>query len=410
MSLLIGKELCRGCSSNQLFEVMDFGNLPLANELTLKPIKVQTFPLTFSVCRSCGLGQIQNGVTPQSIFCDYRYTSSTSKKFLSHAANFVNKVIASNLVKPQDLILEIASNDGYLLRNFPNHNFRLLGVEPAENIAQIAMANGVETLVGFFDEQLAKTILEKSGHPKLVIANNVLAHVPHLDTFIKGLSLLADHDTLISIENPSIVNLLERLQFDTIYHEHFSYLSATSVNIMMKRYGLELFKIEVIDVHGGTNRYWIRKIQNKPIDQSVTDEMLREKDISSESEWKIFSKEVLVSLNSFRNWVSEKNSSNEKIFGFGAAAKASTFLNMAQINSGDITAIFDNSQEKINRYMPNLGIPILEPKLIADLQVDHLLIFPWNLSDELILDFRKMGQRNARFWHVIPSIFELEAV
>lgn len=410
MSLLIGKEICRGCSSQQLFEVMELGNLPLANELTLKPIKVQTFPLTFSVCRSCGLGQIQNGVTPESIFSDYRYTSSTSKKFSSHAAEFVKKVISSRVVKPQDLILEIASNDGYLLRNFPSERYQVLGIEPAKNIAQIAKDNGIETMVGFFDEHLAKQILEKYGHPKLVIANNVLAHVPHLDTFIRGLSLLADHETLISIENPSIVNILEGLQFDTIYHEHFSYLSATSVKSMMKRHGLELFQIERIEIHGGTNRYWVRRMQNKLIDPSVAEEISREKKISSEAYWKNFSDAVFGSLASFQTWVSNILDSNKNIFGFGAAAKASTFLNMSQINPGDITAIFDNSQEKIDRYMPNLGIPILDPKVIPDMQIDHLLIFPWNLSDELIPDFRKMGQTNTRYWHAIPSIYELGKV
>lgn len=407
MNSLIGREICRGCSGKKLNEVIDFGSLPLANELTLTKENANEYPLVFSVCLDCSLGQVPNIVRPNRIFQDYRYTSSTSATFADHAESFVNATIVAERIKPGDFILEIASNDGYLLKHFLGKGFQLLGVEPAVNIAKIASEIGVPTLSDFFDSQVAMKILQLYGYPKLIIANNVLAHVPDLQNFIKGLRILSNKDTLISIENPSINNLLHKLQFDTIYHEHFSYLSATSVDVMFRQNDLYLYEVETLQIHGGTNRYLIGSNQGKT-GPTVEAKVQSELDIRSTQKWTDFSSKVHTSLSKFNEWLDELSQLGESVYGIGAAAKASTFLNMAKIKEGSIKAIFDSSAEKIGRFMPNMQIPIFHTSEVQRFDIDHLIVFPWNITNELIWDYRTFSSQATRFWRVTPTISEID--
>ena len=225
-----GGVFCRGCLGINLFSGLDLGELPIANEL-LKSSEgtLEKFPLHLRVCSECGLGQVADVVTPERIFRDYRYLSSMSTTFLQHASDFVSQRVQEGVFLPGDWVLEIASNDGYLLKNFLSYGIKAIGVEPAENVAEISRGLGIHTISEFFSSNLAEELLVSHGYPKLIIANNVMAHVPDLIDFVKGLSVLCGPETQISIENPSLANILIGMQFDTIYQEHYSYLSASAV-------------------------------------------------------------------------------------------------------------------------------------------------------------------------------------
>jgi len=407
-----GEIFCRGCLGKELFSALDLGELPIANELLLTEHSViEKFPLHLSVCVECGLGQVADVVTPERIFRDYRYLSSMSSTFLRHASDFVEQIIQKEMVSTEDWVLEIASNDGYLLKNFLGYVIKSIGIEPAENVAEISRGLGIETISEFFSSKLASQIFSEHGFPKLIIANNVMAHVPDLVDFVKGLSILCGPKTQISIENPSLANILVGMQFDTIYHEHYSYLSATSVAKISKEYGLHLSKVELLSIHGGSNRYWLTKFaKNSFTDDSVQRIILTEKGqgLFDQVKWSEYSKKVSKILGDFNNWVRSTKENDGKIFGYGAAAKASTILNSIDLESGLITAIADASLEKQSRFMPPNGIKIISPeKLFAELPTD-VVIFPWNIKSEIgEFLYNNLGE-GTRLWSVIPEMSEVK--
>ena len=302
-----GEVFCRGCLGKKLFSALDLGELPIANELLLTEHSViEKFPLHLSVCAECGLGQVADVVTPERIFRDYRYLSSMSSTFLRHAADFVEQRIQEEMDSVEDWVLEIASNDGYLLKNFLAYGIKSIGIEPAENVAAISRGLGIETISEFFSSDLASQIFSEHGFPKLIIANNVMAHVPDLVDFVKGLAILCGPKTQISIENPSLANILVGMQFDTIYHEHYSYLSATSVANISKENGLHLSKVEELSIHGGSNRYWLTKFaEGNFTDDSVQRMILAEngQGLFDHVKWGEYSKKVSKILSDFHNWV-----------------------------------------------------------------------------------------------------------
>ena len=256
-----GENFCRGCLGRNLFSALDLGELPLANELLLaQNSEFEKFPLHLRICSDCHLGQVADVVSPERIFRDYRYLSSMSSTFLEHASKFVSERVESGMFSEADWVLEIASNDGYLLKNFLAYGIKVIGVEPAENVASISRGLGIETISNFFSSESATYLLSKYGYPKLIIANNVMAHVPDLRDFMGGLSILCGPETQITIENPSLANILIGMQFDTIYHEHYSYLSTSAVSKISRSYSLQLFKVEELSIHGGSNRYCLRKL------------------------------------------------------------------------------------------------------------------------------------------------------
>ena len=403
-----GEVFCRGCLGKELFSGLDLGDLPIANEL-LKSSKgsLEKFPLHLRVCSDCGLGQVADVVTPERIFRDYRYLSSMSTTFLQHASDFVNQRVQEGLLAPGDWVLEIASNDGYLLKNFLPFGIIAIGIEPAENVAEISRGLGVHTISEFFSSQLAQELLAKYGYPKLIIANNVMAHVPDLRDFIKGLAILCGTETQISIENPSLANILIGMQFDTIYHEHYSYLSATAVATVSRKNGLQLFKVEELPIHGGSNRYWLRNFSEKnSVDQSVQIIFEVEKDsgLFEASEWLDYSVKVSKILADFRKWLGERSEKGRRVYGYGAAAKASTILNSIDLEFGLISAIGDASQEKQNRFMPPLGIEIISPEELFMENPTDVVIFPWNIKEEIANYLRANLGEGVQLWCAIPEM------
>lgn len=406
-----GSDYCRGCNGVRLFSALNLGSLPIANELLVsKDSVIEKFPLHLRVCSECGLGQVADVVTPDRIFRDYRYLSSISTTFLKHASSYVEQRVEEGMFEPGDWVLEIASNDGYLLKNFLKHNIDVIGVEPAENVAEVSRRLGIQTISEFFSSELAAEILQVHGYPKLIIANNVMAHVPDLTDFILGLSTLCGPKTLISIENPSLANILVGMQFDTIYHEHYSYLSAFTVARLSKLYGLQLLKVEELTIHGGSNRYWLSKFKSGvAVDAGI--ERIIEGEISnglfSSRNWEAYSKKVASILSEFYQWLHNAKETNTSIYGYGAAAKASTILNSINIDRDLIMAIADASPEKQMRFMPPHGIEIISPQELFSREPTDVIIFPWNIKNEIAEFLRKNLQIQARLWCAIPSMHEV---
>ena len=407
-----GSDFCRGCNGTRLFSALDLGSLPIANELLISQAsEIEKFPLHLSVCPECGLGQVADVVTPERIFRDYRYLSSISSTFLQHASSYVELRIQEGMFAPGDWVLEIASNDGYLLKNFHKHNIKAIGIEPAENVAELSRKLGIHTISEFFSSQLAAEILHKHGYPKLIIANNVMAHVPDLVDFIRGLSVLCGPETQISIENPSLANILLGMQFDTIYHEHYSYLSAFAVARLGQLHGLQLFKVEELTIHGGSNRYWLSKFKNG----SVADEQVEEiiegeimKGLFNSEDWDAYSEKVTKILGDFLLWLRNTKEAKGNIYGYGAAAKASTILNSINVDLGLISAIADASLEKQTRFMPPNGIEIISPQELFSKEPTDVIIFPWNIKNEIATFLRDNLQSHTRLWCAIPNMHEVD--
>lgn len=396
---------CRGCRGKKLFLAIELGKLPLSNELHSEPqAENEIFPLTLFVCPDCTLGQVQDAVPPDRLFSDYRYLSSVSSTFLDHAKSFCQSVIEDELISSTDFVVEIASNDGYLLRNFHEKGIRVLGVEPAKNISVISESLGIPTLNRFFTADIAAKIRMENGVPKLIIANNVLAHVPNIRDFMKGLAVLCGPETLISIENPSILNILEGNQFDTIYHEHYSYLSCHSVDFLSSAFGLKLFDVESIKSHGGSNRYWLT-----PSSRIQTQRLIKHLDLekslglSDHAKWLLANDVMKKTLNELVIWLEKIKASGQTVIGYGAAAKASTLLNAACVSQSLISKICDRSPEKVGRYMPRNNYEIIDYLKFVDLRPDHVLVFPWNISNEIV---ERIAQDlpQTQIWTAIPKL------
>lgn len=406
-----GKDFCRGCNQSDLFSVLDLGELPIANELwsTENELK-EVFPLHLRICAACGLGQVEDVVTPSRLFRDYRYLSSMSSVFVAHAKEYATSTASLLNFQPKDWVLEIGSNDGYLLKHFIELGVDVLGIEPAENVAKIATEAGVPSISEFFGVELAGFLIEKRGFPRLVVANNVMAHVPDIQDFIGGLAKVAGPNTVISIENPSLMNFLEKNQFDTIYHEHYSYLTAHSVARIVGNFGLELFDLQQIPTHGGSNRYWLRSSSSSEPKNGIVDLHI-ESELShglfDRDAWHAFSDEVKTTLADFASWLKSSFEEGRKVVGYGAAAKASTLLNGAGVERKWFVAIADASHEKQGRFMPAAGIPIISPQEMFKLKPTDVVIFPWNIQDELIQLIKGGSQMDTRIWRVIPHLEQI---
>ncbi len=406
-----GEFFCRGCRGVNLFSGLDLGELPIANELlSSQSSEIEKFPLHLSICVDCGLGQVADVVTPERIFRDYRYLSSISSTFLKHASDFVEMLLLEKMFEPGDWVLEIASNDGYLLKNFLNQNVSVIGIEPAENVALISQALGIETIPEFFSSHLATKILKAHGYPKLIIANNVMAHVPDLTDFIRGLSILCGPKTQISIENPSLANILLGLQFDTIYHEHYSYLSATAVSNLAKLNGLQLTKVEELTIHGGSNRYWLKRLTSQISCHESVERVTNfefESGLFTPKNWETYSEKVDQILRGFLAWLQSTKKNGGRVYGYGAAAKASTILNSIEVEFGLITSIADASLEKQNRFMPPHAIPIVSPRALLEERPTDIIIFPWNIKNEIALQLKKRLGDHPKLWCAIPNMHEV---
>jgi hypothetical protein len=391
--------LCRACNSDQIFDAIDLGNIPIAagfaKNITDQP---ELYETKMVVCQSCGLGQTSIDLDESLLFSYYNFRTSISKSFLEHSRQYCEMVIEKYKITSNDWVLELASNDGYMLKYFKEKNIDVLGVDPARNLAVYSATNGVPTISEFFNSDLAKQILNEKGYPKLIIANNVLAHVPNIQDFMDGISILCSPETVVSIENPTIINILEKDHFDTIFHEHYSYLSCNSVSKLSDKFGLTLFDVESINTHGGSNRYWLSK--SKQMNDTVKNTINYESSIGlmNKKSWDVSYSRIKNNVDLFKQKVEDLNNSGATVCGYTASAKSTVLLNFAKIKNGQIKAIADDAVEKQNHFLLGPNIPITNIENVLLLKPTDIIVFSWNIYDEIKNKISSMGYNNINIW------------
>ncbi len=404
-----GTQVCRACSGSHLHSVLDLGEQPLSNRLLLHATDDDpTYPLHLKICADCSLGQVGEFVRPQDIFGEYPYLSSTSTSWLEHARRYASQMGRELVLGADAFVVEVASNDGYLLKEFRDAGHRVLGIEPAGNVAAIAMKDGIPTECAFLGRDTAARVVSEHGHPRLVVANNVLAHVPDLDDFVGGLAILCGPETVITVENPSFLGLLTGHQFDTIYHEHFSYLSAHAVSAVAARHGLQLIRVDQLQTHGGSNRYWLRRTSSVEAGPSVAEalEVERAGGLLDSDVWAEFAAASRRQIEDLRGWLETRASASAPVAAYGAAAKGNTFLNAVGRAAATIAFVVDASPEKQGTYLPGSQVPVFAPDHLHLHPVADVLVLPWNLSAEIAPLIRALAP-TAGIWVAVPALVQV---
>ena len=402
---------CRFCNAN-LVSFCDLGNSPLANSF-LKKDQLQTkeifYPLHAYICEFCLLVQLDEFESPQNIFSDYAYFSSYSKTWLKHCQDYTNQITSRFKLDNNKKVIEIASNDGYLLKYFKDKNIPVLGIEPAENIANVAESSGVRTIKSFFNSKLAHKLAGDGEQADLMICNNVLAHVPNLNDFIAGLKILLKPDGILTLEFPSLMKLIEQNQFDTIYHEHFSYFSLLTVEKIFLYHGLILFDVDELNTHGGSLRIYVKHQENtkNPISKNLSRVKLTEKNkgLDKLSFYLNFTHQVEETKQQLYNFLNEKKREGSFIAAYGAPAKGNTLLNFCEIGVDLIDYTVDLNPRKQGNFLPGTHIPIFHPDKIKSTMPDYLLILPWNIKNEIIEQMKFINKWGGKFIIPIPKVF-----
>ncbi len=403
---------CRFCGGALSIGFCDLGATPLANSY-VRPECAATpdlsLPLNAVVCERCYLVQLDHIADAAGIFTDYAYFSSFSSTWLAHAAAFTRDAIARHGLGPRSFVAEIASNDGYLLRNFVAAGIPCLGVEPATNVAAAAIAAGVPTEIAFFGRERARAIVAARGHADLVIANNVLAHVPDLDDFVSGLALLAGPRGVVSIEAPHLLALIEQVQFDTIYHEHYAYWSLHAMRQVLAAHGLDVFAVEVLPTHGTSLRVSASAAAHAGDPGALVEVTGREAalGIAGPALYLGFDARVRGVLTEFRAWLDTAHRQGRRVAAYGAAAKGNTFLNAGHVTGNDITMVADRNPEKQGRLLPGSRIPIVSPEALIAARPDDVVILPWNIAAEVAVEVSAIRAQGGRLWVAVPGMREI---
>ena len=381
---------CRHCNKNLKHTFLDLGNAPPSNAYLSKTELNQPeiyYPLKIKVCDQCWLVQTEDYANAETFFRpDYAYFSSTSSSFLSHAKDFSNKIIKDLYLNENSHVVEVASNDGYLLKNFVEKKIPCLGIEPTKGTAEAAEKLNIPVIKKFFNEALGKQLSNKGKQADLIIGNNVYAHVPHINDFTKGLKLLLKPEGTITLEFPHLLNLIKLTQFDTIYHEHFSYLSLHTVSNIFSTFGLRVWNVEKIPTHGGSLRiYGCHENDKRKTEKKV--KILLEEEVACKLQkletYLNFQSKVDKIKDELNLFLINKKKNGKKVVAYGAAAKGNTLLNFAGIKADLISVVFDASKSKQGQYMPGSHIPIHDPKKINDFKFDYIIILPWNIYEEI---------------------------
>ncbi|HEB88395.1 MAG TPA: class I SAM-dependent methyltransferase [Deltaproteobacteria bacterium] len=404
---------CRFCGTRLEHTFVDLGMSPLcqkhlrASDLS----KMEPFyPLHVWVCSECFLVQLEEFVPPEEIFGDgeYAYFSSYSSSWLDHARRYVERMRETFSIDARSFVVEIASNDGYLLQYFQARHTRVLGIEPASNTAAVARERGIETLVRFFGRDVAREVAAASGRADLIVANNVIAHVPDINDFVAGLAILLAGEGVLTLEFPHLQRLVEGNQFDTIYHEHFSYLSFGTIEQILARHGLVVFDVEELPTHGGSLRVYGRHAGNETrrIDRRVDD--LRAREIAAGMRTLAyhsrFGERVQATKRKLLSFLISARNEGRTIVGYGAPGKGNTLLNYCGIRSDFLDYTVDRSPHKQGGFLPGTHIPIKHPDEIARTRPDYLLILPWNLKEEIMEQMAGIRDWNGRFVVPIPEV------
>ena len=402
---------CRFCGAVLQDVFVDLGLSPLANNYVPAERLAageMFFPLKVYVCRHCLLVQLEVFETPENIFSDYAYFSSYSDSWLEHARRYSENVIERFKISGDSFVVEIASNDGYLLRNFTALNIPVLGVEPAANVAEAAVAQGIPTLVRFFGSDLAGELVRSRRPADLIIGNNVLAHVPQLNDFVAGLKRLLNAQGVITMEFPHLLRLMESNQFDTIYHEHFSYFSFFAVRRVFAAHELTIFDVDELPTHGGSLRIYAGHAgdSSKFCTARVTDLEARESALGLDrlDGYAGFAPRVIDTKSRLLSFLVEARREGKRVAAYGAAAKGNTLLNYCGVRTDFIEYVVDRSPEKQGKYLPGTRIPIREPDHVRDTRPDYLLILPWNIKDEVMKQMSYIRSWGGKFVVPIPEV------
>ena len=408
--------LCRFCRTPLVHTFLDLGRQPLANSyLSSEQLAAGTeaaYPLHVRVCHQCFLVQADDAVPADAIFDgDYAYFSSYSTSWVAHAKAYAAAMTERFGLGPESLVVEVASNDGYLLKHFVDMDIPVLGVEPTANTAKAAVAAGVPTEVLFFGEQTgqmlaAKLLSERGQQADLMAANNVLAHVPDIGDFVAGFREVLKDEGVLTFEFPHLLNLIQKVQFDTIYHEHFSYLSLLAVEQVLRANGLRPFDVERLTTHGGSLRLFCCHMGSGHEEAEALTALRDEEHaagLDKIESYAGFAPRVEAVRASFRDFLAAEKAAGRRIAAYGAAAKGNTFLNYCGATTADVEVVFDASAAKQGRFLPGSHLPILPPAAVHDVRPDDLVILPWNLKDEIMGQMAFIRDWGGRFVTASPE-------
>ena len=390
---------------------MDLGFQPPSNayrseEQLLEPESV--FPLKANVCQRCFLVQTEDYTSREILFdSEYAYFSSTSTSWLKHAKNYSKKIIEKQQLGNKSFVIELACNDGYLLKNFKKAGIPCLGVEPTLSTANAAEVLGIEVIKDFFGQKLSYQISKAYQKADLIVANNVYAHVPDINDFTLGIKNLLAENGVVTIEFPHLLNLLLEKQFDTIYHEHFSYFSLFTVKKIFEAFGLRIFDVEILTTHGGSLRIYGCHVESKyETCKAVSDVLANETahGLTSLCSYMGFQTEIENIKNIFLRTLIKIKTRNKLILGYGAAAKGNTLLNYAGVKKDLLPCVFDASKSKQGKYLPGSHVPILPVEKIPEQSADYILILPWNIKGEIISQLKGVVGKKVKFVTAIPSL------
>lgn len=398
---------CRSCSSRDLQSILSLGQMPVANHL-LRPDQLDApeprYPLDVVFCAACSLVQITESLPPEQLFREYVYFSSYSETMLEGCEALANRLTRERGLGGRHLVVEIASNDGYLLQFYQRLGVPVLGIEPARNVARVASGRGIPTIEEFFGADLAAQLLAQGRRADVIHVNNVLAHVPDLNGVVRGMATLLRDDGVAVIETPYVRDLVERAEFDTIYHEHLCYYSLTALDALFRRHGLVLRDVEQLAIHGGSLRLFVgRAGQPSRAVAALLDEEHR-LGLDRRDYYQNLAARAATVKQSLRDLILDLSGRGRRIAAYGAAAKGATLLNYCGLGSDVIEYVVDRSSHKQGRYMPGVRLPIRAPTLLTERRPDYVLILAWNLADEIMRQQAAYRAAGGRFILPIPFV------
>lgn len=397
---------CRSCASPHTSSIIPLGTLPLANALLSEPTTVPEpmHNLEVMICSDCGLAQLRDLVDPVELFSNYVYFSSNADTALLSAANLVDRI--SHHLQAKALVVEIASNDGYLLKNYVAKGVDVLGIDPAQNIAKVANDNGIPTLCDFFGEELALKLATQGKQADVIHANNVMAHVPDINGFIKGLRTLLKPTGQAIIEVPYWLDLVQKIEFDTIYHEHVYYFSVKTLRTAFERHGLELIDVEKLSIHGGSLRLFVMHHGKQNV-SNVVNNMIHAEDqlgLHSSSTFLRFMDKLNRLKDDLTKTLASLKEEGARIAAYGASAKGTTLLNFFGIGKDMIDFVVDRSQVKQGRFTPGKQLKILAPDALLEKNITHALLLSWNFVDEIMDQQQEFTSRGGQFIIPLPEV------
>jgi len=403
---------CRFCQNKLTHQFVDLGFSPPSNSfLKLEQLNQPEvfYPLKIMVCEKCYLVQIDEFASHEDIFnSDYVYFSSFSKSWLNHAEKYTEMMIERFNFDEKSQVIEIASNDGYLLQYFQQKGISVLGIEPTSNTAAVAKEKGIDSIVDFFGVRLATKLSEQGTKADLLLGNNVLAHVPDIGDFVGGLKILLNKNGIITFEFPHLMQMIDKNQFDTVYHEHFSYLSLTTVRQIFNEFGLDIFDVEELPTHGGSLRIFGKHIENKSISNFDSVEAMLKKEnlfgLTKTETYQNYQEASEKVKNDFLLFLLNAKNQGKKVVAYGAAAKGVTLLNFCGVRKDLIHFVVDASPHKQSKFLPGIHIPVVNEDEIRNNKPDYIVILPWNLKDEISAQLDYVRSWDAKFVIAVPTI------